>query len=168
MATKTQQLQIRVSARQKAALKHQANAAGLEVSSYVLAKLLPANDGRAATILRALADDEDRSFALAALNDLLFKCPPIAFADAVSATVFTTVAMNKLTPFLQNYVAAMIEQAAYQKRVVPPSWLRDIAPLRLPYFASSLRSLRQYLIAASPVPFKRRNLFVDAAIGDRV
>lgn len=168
MATKTEQLQIRVTASQKAALKRAARAAGTDVSSYVLARAIRTVDGRMTSILRAMAQDSDTSFALAALNDLLSACPPVAFPEAVSSSVFTPVALRALSPFLQNYVAAMIEQAAQQKKVSPPAWVQDIPPLREPYFATSLASLRHHLIVTSPVAFKRRNLFVDSTVGDRV
>jgi len=168
MSLKTGQLQIRVTAQQKAALKRKAAAAGLDVSNYVLARVLPTTDGRMAAILGALAAEADVSFALAELNDLLSACPPMNFADSVSAMAFTPRKIGALTPFAQNYVAAMIEQAAHQNHIRPPEWVHDIPPLREPYFATSLLSLRQHLVAASPVPFKRRNLFVDAAVGDRV
>jgi hypothetical protein len=43
-----------------------------------------------------------------------------------------------------------------------------VKPLERPWFASSLKSLRLHLLTASPPPFRRRNLFVDSTIGDRV
>ena len=151
----------------KAALKRKAGAAGLDVSGYVLARVLPSTDVRMTAILGALGGHVDMSFALAELNDILSACPPMAFADTVSSAVFTAHKMDALTALAQNYVAAMIEQTSHQKNVDPPSWVRRIAPLRAPYYATPLLSLRQHLIAASPVPFKRRNLFVDSAVGDR-
>lgn len=168
MPAKNDQLQIRVTARQKADLKRRAREAGLDVSGYVLARVLPTTDHHVANILRALGDPSNQSFALAELNDLLTATASIAFAGKVSSAMFTPHALSALPALMQNYVAAMVEQAAYQKNVAPPGWVRDIAPLPEPYFATSLRSLRQHLIAAAPVPFKRRNLFVDAAVGDRV
>lgn len=167
MPTKTGQLQIRVTPRQKVALKRKAAAAGLDVSSYVLARVLPSTDVRVTAILDALGGHVDMSFALAELNDILSACPPMAFADTVSGAAFPAHKIDALTPLAQNYVAAMIEQAAHQKSVHPPTWVQRIAPLRAPYYATPLLSLRQHLIAASPVPFKRRNLFVDSAVGDR-
>ncbi len=168
MALKSDQVQIRVTAQQKAALKRKAAAAGLDVSSYVLARALPPTDARVTSVLNALVKEVDVSFALAELNDIFAACPPMHFAEIVSATAFAPHKISALTPFAQNYLAAMIEQAAHQKRIPPPEWVRSIPPLREPYFATSLLSLRQHLIAASPVPFKRRNLFVDASVGDRV
>jgi uncharacterized protein (DUF1778 family) len=168
MSAKNEQLQIRVSASQKAALKRAARAAGMDVSSFVLTRALPPLDGQVASILRALAHGRSISFSLAALNDLLAACPPAAYAETVSDKVFIPSLLGKCSPFLQNYVAAMIEHAAQQKRVSAPEWVRHISPLRNPYFATELRSLRLHLIASSPVAFKRRNLFVDSTVGDRV
>ena len=168
MAAKSAQLQIRVTPRQKAALKRQARAAGLDVSTYVLARVLPPERDRFADLLRELGSPADHRFALAELHDFLAASPPMVFAEALQQTAFTANALAGLSPLLQNYVAAMVEQSAAQKSLMPPVWVRDVLPLDAPYFAGALRSLRQYLLAVSPVPFKRRNLFVDATIGDRV
>jgi hypothetical protein len=124
MPVKTRQLQIRVSPEQKAALKRQAHAAGIDVSTYVLARVLPPPSDRFAAILRDVRNDANHRFALAELNDFLHACPPGAFGDAVNHA-----ALHALSPYLQNYVAAMVEQAAAQKDVPPPAWVRDIVPL---------------------------------------
>jgi hypothetical protein len=168
MPAKSQQLQIRVTPRQKAALKRQASAAGLDVSTWVLARVLPPERDRFTELLHALTSSADHRFVLAELHDFLADCPPIAFTDAVQHPTRTAPSLTGLSPFLQNYVAAMVEVAANQKGLKPPTWVRDIPPLDAPHFAVELRSLRQYLLAVSPVPFKRRNLFVDATIGARV
>jgi hypothetical protein len=163
MSSKTQQLQIRVSPRQKTALKRQAAAAGRDVSSYVLSRLVPPEQDRFTEILRALESDPDHRFALADLNDFLQACAPIAFSDAVARA-----GPGRLSPFLRNYVAAMVEQAAEQKGIAPPEWVEEVAPLETPWFATSLTSLRLHLLRSAPVPFKRRNLFVDSSVGARV
>ncbi len=163
MPGKTEQLQIRITPQQKAALKRMARAAGTEVSHYVLSRLLPDGEDRFADLLRAIQSADQRRYALAELNDFLHAVPPIAFSDAVAHAD-----VGELTPYWQNYVAAMVEQAAAVKQLEPPSWVRDIAPLESPVFAASLRSLRMHLLKSAPVPFKRRNIFVDASIGDRV
>lgn len=111
----------------------------------------------------ALRDDSNRRFALAELNDVLSSLTPMEFADAVGA-----IEVEGLSPLVQNYVAAMVEQAARAKRVPTPEWTHDIAPLEVPYFATSLKSLRLYLLRATPIAFKRRNIFADAGIGSRV
>jgi hypothetical protein len=69
---------------------------------------------------------------------------------------------------LANYVAAMVEQAAQRAGVSPPTWTAAISPLDRPYFAVDLPGLRLHLLRASPTPFKKRNLFVDAGLGNRV
>jgi len=162
MSAKSAQLQIRVTPRQKAALKRHASAAGLDVSSYVLARVLPVESDRFAVIVRSIANAAEHRFALAELNDFLHACAPIAFSEAVARAN-----VGELSPFLQNYVAAMVEQAAGQKHAPPPSWVRDVLPLDDPHFATPLRSLRMHLLRSAPVSFKRRNIFVDAAVGDR-
>jgi hypothetical protein len=160
---KSHQLQIRVTERQKAELKRHAQRAGLDMSTYVLARALPASRSRVAEVIGRLSGGEGQRFALAELNDLLTGLAAGEFTDAVS-----DVDLRGLSPFLQNYVAAMVEQAAHLKAVRPPAWAQDIEPLELPYFAVPFGRLRPHLLRSSPVAFKRRNLFVDATIGDRV
>lgn len=163
MNAKTRQLQIRVTPEQKAELKRRARRVGMDVSAYVLARVLPPTRGRFTNLLSALRDDEEDRYVLAELNDLLAALAPIEFHDAVGDAD-----LGGLSPLLRNYVAAMVEQAAHQKRVAPPGWVHEIEPLAEPYFATPLRSLRPHLLRSSPVPFKRRNLFVDSGVGDRV
>ena len=162
MPGKTEQLQIRLTPQQKTSLKRLARAAGTDVSRYVLSRLLPTGEDRFVDLVRAI-QSADQRYVLAELNDFLHAIPPIAFSDAVASGE-----LNALTPYWQNYVAAMVEQAAAAKQVEPPAWVRDIAPLDAPVFATSLKSVRMHLLRSAPVPFKRRNIFVDASIGDRV
>jgi hypothetical protein len=35
-------------------------------------------------------------------------------------------------------------------------------------FCSSLQSLRMHLLTHSPPPFRRRNIFIDSSLGQRV
>lgn len=163
MPAKTLQLQVRVTAQQKAALRRHARAAGLGMSEYVLARALPAQDRQFSVLVRALGTASDHRPLLAELNDLLNACAPADFSD-----LFGEVTLTRLTPYLANYVAAMTEQAAHQKRLVAPAWTRDVRPLDEPQFATGLSSLRMHLLRSAPVPFKRRNIFVDAGVGARV
>ena len=163
MQAKTLQLQIRVSPDQKATLQRLAHAAGLDVSSYVLRRVVPAEREQFAQLIQRLASGADSRYGLAELNDFLHACPPISFADAVADEPLGT-----LSRYLANYVAAMVELAAHQKGVAPPPWVRNVAPLDVPHFVTTLQSLRLHLLSAAPVPFKRRNIFVDSSIGDRV
>ncbi len=163
MTAKSQQLQIRLTPREKAALKRLARAAGLDVSAYVLSRALPLAGRKFAAILAQLHEDDGRRYALAELNDFLAPLSPVELREAVEHAD-----IGKLSPFLRNYVAAMVEQASYQKRVPPPPWTAEVEPLERPWFAAPFEGLRAHLLRASPVPFKRRNIFVDAAVGDRV
>jgi hypothetical protein len=73
-----------------------------------------------------------------------------------------------LAPYHANYVAAMVEYACARRGVAPPAWTGAIPPLVEPVFGSALTSLRLYLLTHSPAPFRRRNIFIDATVGDRV
>lgn len=132
----------------------------------MLAHALPSDGNRFAELVRVLRHDAKRSFALAELHDLLHACAPADFGDTVGRV--ETRALSGLPPFVQNYVAAMTEQAAHQKGVAAPEWTRSVVPLESPHFATTLSSLRPHLLRAAPVPFKRRNIFVDAGVGERV
>ncbi len=163
MATRSAHVQIRVTPGEKQTLKRLAQAAGQDLSGYMLARALPSNRLRFEEILRSLGEEEDHRFALAELNDFLTALAPVELPEAVEYADVT-----RLSPFVENYVAAMVEQAAYLKNVTPPPWVCRVAPLEAPHFATTLKSLRLHLLGASPVPFKRRNIFVDASVGDRV
>jgi hypothetical protein len=103
---------------------------------------------------------EPPAYVLADLNDLLAASPgsEIEFLSAPSIT----------DPYLANYVAAMVEQAAHLRGVRPPLWTSEVAPLVQPVFATPWMALRPHLLLESPVPFRRRNIFIDSTIGDRV
>ncbi|MDO8580740.1 MAG: hypothetical protein Q7S13_04600, partial [Candidatus Omnitrophota bacterium] len=73
-----------------------------------------------------------------------------------------------LSPYLANYIAAMVEYTAVKKGRRAPAWTRDIPPLEQPVFGSDLGSLKLHLLTHSPPPFRRRNLFVDSTVGQRV
>jgi uncharacterized protein (DUF1778 family) len=163
MTFKSQHLQIRLTPAQKKRLRRLADAAGQDLSGYVLSRVLPSSQKRFEELLELLAEDESPRFALAELNDLLSGLGAEELQEAVSAADPRT-----LTPFVQNYVAAMVEQACSMKGVLPPAWTARIKPLDRPHFAAPLQSLRLHLLQSSPVVFKRRNLFVDAGIGARV
>jgi hypothetical protein len=162
MASKAEQLQIRVTAEQKAALRKLARRAGLGMSAFVLARVLPAPRQRFTELVTAVGG-EGRRFALAELNDLLSSLAPVELRAAVAEAD-----VGALRPLDRNYVAAMVEQACDRKGLAPPEWVRQVEPLELPHFAVPFRSLRPHLLRSAPVPFKRRNVFVDSAIGDRV
>ena len=163
MSRKSEYLQIRMTSEQKAALRRAARQAGQGMSGFVLARLLPPTGLRFDELLRELGNGAVRSYALAALNDLLTDLPAGEFRTAVANSP-----PAELSPYLRNYAAAMVEQAAHQKGVAPPGWVADVEPLEEPHFVEPLAGLRLHLLASAPVPFRRRNIFVDSAVGDRV
>lgn len=102
-------------------------------------------------------------YILAELNDLL------TTASAADFTASVAVRPSRLPgDYLANYLAAMVETAAHHKGIRPPDWTASISPLSKPVFASELLSLRLHLLLTTPPAFRRRNLYVDASIGDRV
>ncbi len=163
MSAKTAQLQIRVTPEQKAQLKALAERAGQGISTYVLSRVLPDDRVNVARWIAGLDDDAERSYALAALHDWLVGASPPEFA-AVAAGLD----VSGIDPLWQNYVAALVEQAATRKAVSVPDWVTRIQPLDKPWFAVPFASLRPHLIKSAPVPFKRRNIFVDTGLGSRV
>jgi uncharacterized protein (DUF1778 family) len=160
---KASQLQIRVSKEEKTAIRRAARHAGMDMSAYVLSRVLsiPARDFQEA--LKTLRGSTAPSFALAELNSLLLRLTGGELRDAVAARPEVD-----LTPFLANYVAAMVESACAKRGVPLPAWTRVIAPLDEPAFGSTLQSLRLHLLTHSPAPFRRRNIFIDSSLGDQV
>jgi uncharacterized protein (DUF1778 family) len=159
---KSAQLQIRVTRSEKAAILAAAKAAGMDMSRYVLERVFPPAAGRFQEAVVAAARTQ-KSFALAELNSLLAALPAAELRDAVA-----TLPPTALSPFLANYVAAMVEYACARRDIAPPGWTRNITPLREPVFATSLLSLRLHLLTHSPPPFRHRNIFIDSSIGARV
>ena len=162
--TKTLQLQIRVSAEDKARIRARAASAGMDVSKWVLQQVLPPVEREFQALCRELAARPDaRSFTFAELQDWFNRLTGGEFMRAVRHAPEA-----RLPVFEANYLAAIVEHAAVIKGVDPPRWTVTVEPLDAPWFASSLKSLRLHLLTHSPPPFRRRNLFVDSSVGQRV
>jgi hypothetical protein len=160
---KTAQLQIRVSPAEKAAIQRAARRAGMDMSAWVLARTLPDQGRRFQALAAACRPEDSRRFALAELSAWLAGLAAGELREAVASAPATG-----LTPFVANYVAAMVEYACARQDVTPPAWARGIEPLAEPAFGSQLVSLRLHLLAHSPAPFRRRNIFIDATVGAQV
>ena len=157
------QLQIRVSAAEKKAIRQAAARAGMDTSSWVRARLLPPAREAFRLLIASLPQEPgDRAFLLAAINDLLTPLAPAELRRTVDE------APPPLEPYLANYVAAMVETPAHRAGIAPPGWTGQVPPLTLPSFGTDLPGLRFHLMVSSPPAFRRRNIFVDATIGDRV
>jgi len=153
-STKAGQLQIRVSAREKAAIQAAARRAGMDMSSYVLARVLPDVETRASVLLGRMASPDTRKLALAEFSSWLNDLSGAEFEQAARVAPART-----LPDEVRNYLAAMVELTCAR---------RQVAPLRQPLFASELIGLRLHLLTKSPAPFRRRNLFVDTSVGGQV
>ena len=162
LTQKSAQLQIRVSAAQKSAIQRAALRAGMDMSKYVLSRVLSVPAAQFQDTVRPCAGPGSRH-ALAELNTFLSDLSAGELRDAIAAAPIVA-----LTPFLANTVAAMVELACARRGMVPPAWTRDIEPLDEPAFGSALQSVRLHLLKSSPAPFRRRNLFIDASVGDRI
>ena len=163
MKPKTAQLQIRVTSAEKAAIQRLAGKAAMDMSAYVLSRVLSAPASRFAECIEGCKNPESAGYGLAELNSFLSGLSAPELRDAVAAAPSV-----KLTPYIANYIAAMVEYACQKQGVTAPVWTRAIEPLNDPVFATTLQSLRLHLLTHSPPPFRRRNIFIDSSLGDRV
>ena len=61
------------------------------------------------------------------------------------------------------YLAAVAETLCREVSLMPPAWTESpCCYLHRPWFAGGLETLKAILLVESPVPFRRRNLFVSA------
>ncbi len=135
----------------------------MDLSAYVLSQVLsiPAAEFREG--VSACVGATHPGFALAEINTLLSTFTAGELREAVASPL-----PAGLTPFLANYLAAMVEYACAKHGVAPPGWTRSIESLADPAFGSELQSLRLHLLTHSPPPFRARNIFIDASLGARV
>lgn len=161
--SKLAQLQIRVSGDEKSAIRRAADGAGMDMSTYVLSRVLPSSRHAFQQATLELSAAARPSLILADINSLLSRLTAGELRDAVELPPEA-----QLPPFLANYVAAMIELASQRRGIQPPGWVRRIQSLAEPVFGSSLQSLRLHLLTHAPAPFRRRNIFIDSSIGDRL
>lgn len=161
--SKLAQLQLRVSKEEKLAIRRAARRAGMDMSAYVLSRVLPAPQALFQEAVAALNGPDKPAFPLAEINSLLSGLTATELRAAVAVAPEAP-----LSPFLANYLAAMVEVACSTRAVPVPAWTRTVAALAEPAFGSALASLRLYLLTHSPAPFRRRNIFIDSSIGQRV
>ncbi|HEX6767006.1 MAG TPA: hypothetical protein VF103_16030 [Polyangiaceae bacterium] len=129
----------------------------------MLRALAPGASARFVELVRMLGKKSLDPFALAELHDFLQALGSAEFVQALRTSPDA-----RLDDVSANQLAAMIETRAARLGVRPPEWVELISPLRRPWFATELLGLRAHLLCHSPAAFRRRNLFVDATLGDRV
>jgi hypothetical protein len=165
MGAKTTQLQIRITPEQKRRLKALAREAAMDVSAWVLSRALPdtAEGERFQELVGELAKRPGDRFAYAELGDFLRALPAGAFRRAVADPP-----RARLDEQTLNYLAGAIELASRRRKLRPPAWTATVPAADTPKFGSELESVRLHLLTRSPVALRRRNIFVDASMDDRV
>ena len=165
MPGKTAQLQIRVTPDQKRTLKRLAAEASMDLSAWILNRVLPESEERFQELVAAVAraDPGDHTFALAEVADFLRELPRAEFVRAVARGPRARLELGLL-----NHLAAAIELAAQKRGLKAPLWTGHVAPADGPQFGSALGSVRLHLLTNAPVALRRRNLFMDASFDDRV
>ena len=161
-SVKSEQLQLRVSRREKGAIARAAAQAGMDMSAYVLSRVLSAPAAQFRELAAACAGPAPR-YALAELSSFLAGLTAGELREAAAVPP-----PSGLTPFFLNYLAAMVEAACAKRMIAAPAWTSAVAPLAEPVFGSALESLRLHLLTHSPAPFRRRNIFIDSSVGERV
>lgn len=156
-------LKIRSSATATGAIRRAARRAARDLLAVLPSCLLGAGVTRFDELVADCVDPDTASFGFAALNDYLSALPAAELGAAVEHAP-----RMRLDAYTANYVAALVESACVRRRVTVPAWVLAVEPLPEPVFGSSLLSLRLHLLINSPAAFRRRNIFVDAGIGDRV
>lgn len=160
---KTSQLQVRVTPAQKRTLKLLAKRDGMDVSNWVLRRIFPDESLEFQRRTEALALRAEPRIALAELADYLGSLPPGAFARAVAEEP-----RARLEAGILNYLAGAIELALTRRGLQLPAWTARVPHPPDPVFGSQLGAVRLHLLTHTPVAFRRRNLFIDASIDDRV
>ncbi|MGI8617795.1 MAG: hypothetical protein ACR2L6_01740 [Gemmatimonadaceae bacterium] len=163
MTAKTTQLQLRLTPEQKRAIKRLAQDERKDMSALVLERVLPDEAARFQAFAARLADGDTRKFVLAELEDYLRSLPAGAFTRAVRDAPQVRLDRSTL-----NSLAAAIELAAARRGVPLPEWTRPVSPSQLPVFGSRLTSVRLYLLAYAPAALRRRNIFADSSLDERV
>lgn len=63
-------------------------------------------------------------------------------------------------PRLDALLAAVVESLCAEAGLDAPSWVDEVGPSPRPWFVSGLESLKAIALAESPLPFRRRRIFV--------
>lgn len=145
---------------EKRIIERCAQKARMGMSEWVLVQILPSKKEEFQRLLRALQRSLKKSYALAEIHDLFQTLSTIEFEQMVADPPRV-----RLELYWENYLAAMIEYAANQREIDPPSWIKEIKPLDHPVFGTDLQSLRLYLLTHTPLCFRNRNIFIGASVG---
>lgn len=161
---KSEYLQIRVSSLIKKKIQKEAGKTKMGMSEWILLKLFPPTVCQFGELIQKLGRASKKSLVYAEINHFLTRLSSPELEQICSQTPVLT----SLSSLEQNYLAAMVEVSCSLKGVRMPFWTGEIKPLQTPYWGSSLENLRLYLLVHSPVPFRRRNIFIDSTIGNSI
>jgi len=162
--TKSQWLQVRMTAEQKELLRERAAAAGTDISSFVVQRTLGPDAPEFDTLVAWMLRTPDEHVPYAEFVDYLNTLP----ASRGTELAKKPARFDELTALQQNRVCALIEQRCAFWGVAAPVWLLDVPSASEPHFAGDLLSWRPYLLVVSPVVFRRRNLFVERGMTGRL
>jgi hypothetical protein len=108
---------------------------------------------------------DDIKYTLADFIDEFNRSDPGKKQKMVEKFPFTGITDIKYTA----YIAAMVEELCFQNKMDIPEWVWNKQfQLKEPFFVGGLESLKAFLIAESPLPFRRRNIFVSSNVLQRV
>lgn len=159
-------IQIRVSTEEKELIRSRAKQAHLEMSEWILQSIIPNPQAKFLSLLARLKrvqDSKERNFVINEIAVFLHRLSSEELHRAVSNPL--EVGLNNL---MDNYIAAMIEQTCVAKKIIAPVWLSEKTGVAEPFFGVEFFAVRLYLLSVSPPSFRKRNIFIDASIGDLV
>ncbi|PCI64572.1 MAG: hypothetical protein COB38_12570 [Gammaproteobacteria bacterium] len=156
-------LQIRLSSKQKESIRNAAKMANADMSSWILSKVLNSQSDDFLKVIEKLVSSQQQSYIYAEIHDLLMKCDHNIFGETVKLPPTA-----QLNSFQLNYITAMVEHRAMQLSEKTPNWCSEINSLKKPHFGSNLKCLKLYLLLNSPLAFRKRNIFIDSTVGQRV
>lgn len=152
---KSETIQIRVSKAEKEKLKKLSQVHKMCVSEFILSNLLTDISAyEVRQLYELIAKGENRVLSLFNLRNKLKKISPAFWDGAVG------IVPDFLDPFSLAYVASTIEELSYIRGLSYPEWCTGIKALSEPYIGSDQETMNFYILVNSPVPFKRRNIFL--------
>jgi transcriptional regulator with XRE-family HTH domain len=83
-----------------------------------------------------------------------------AFRSAKNPTYYIQQAPQNLAPKMMALLSATVEILCEEKSISPPQWCTQIKDLPEPWFVSGVEYLKPMALVESPLPFRKRNIFV--------
>lgn len=164
MPAKSTWLQIRVTPAEKSSIRAAAEAAGMDLSAYVLAKSLPSKPPEFDSLIAWMLASPDSHVPFAECVDYLQTLPAARGVELARKPQ----RFDELPLHRQNLVCAWVEHRAALWGVRSPAWVLGVPALDRPYFGTELINLRPWLFLVSPTVYRRRNIFVERGLGWRL